>query len=975
MPQHAQIATYTLSCHKGINALHCGTYCTLSLRFQVLIWIAAVGSLASGMCTPMLLFFFAASIETIGETSSTGIFDMSEAAFQATAMVLVGVAFWAMTALYMAAMDTAKARQVAKLKKAYLRAIVRQDVAWFDLNSPQMLASKMSESMLAIEEGISNKFIQLFENLGSGLGCLVLAMLHAPDVTLVMVATMPIVAISGFSFNHVQQHSQAIIGEAYATAGGIASEALNSIRTVAAFGLERRVHSIYKASLAQAERAAIRESWLAGLAFSTFLASPYFMAAVGLYYGGTMLYIGRKETEWEYTANVGLHESAYDALLTAANLTNATLRYCVSNCTSDQYDSKYLLPMPLAKGTCSEHGLDPFRFTCLTAAQGAHKETANLDFLTFFAKTSYESFATIADSNGSRLGCERKAWKVMLAWIAVLMGAMQLGITRQNMTTLNKARQAAVDVLATISRKPPVDAFSENGERLTAVRGEVELVGVTFAYPVAPTANVCDGYSLRVEPGQVMALCGPSGSGKSTVIALLERFYDPQQGLVLLDGVDIRTLNVRWLRQQMGLVAQEPVLFMGTVAENIEYGKEGATHDEIEAAAALANAHNFVERLPEGYNTQVGQGGSKLSGGQKQRLAIARAIIKAPAVLLLDEATSALDTHSERVVQAALDKIMAQMKRTTITIAHRLSTIRHADTIAVVNQGKVVEQGSFDELMALEGHFYTLSQTMSEGYRNSRASRLTRMESSLEEGDSSLDIEDGTLSHNVSLHAGGTNAAEATVATAEQVLSMLPLPSIAKASLRRSGSKEVSSAAGSEGAAARGWLKNGLFSKLMAHQDKGDGYLFGIGSFFAILSGGAMPALGLILSKVLTTLYYPNPGRLLEAAVVWATVYILASVTIVVAGTCEAGFFGTTGQHLTRRLRDVSMAKLLRMEVGYFDEEENSSGSLSAFLSEKITLVQATTPNPSARFRLIRERIVMKLCRVNGSTTMTKACR
>ena len=185
----------------------------------------------------------------------------------------------------------------------------------------------------------------------------------------------------------------------------------------------------------------------------------------------------------------------------------------------------------------------------------------------------------------------------MLAWIAVLMGAMQLGITRQNMTTLHKARQAAVDVLATISRKPPVDAFSENGERLTAVRGEVELVGVTFAYPVAPTANVCDGYSLRVEPGQVMALCGPSGSGKSTVIALLERFYDPQQGQVLLDGVDIRTLNVRWLRQQLGLVAQEPVLFTGTVAENIEYGKEGATRDEVMAAARMADAHDFITQV------------------------------------------------------------------------------------------------------------------------------------------------------------------------------------------------------------------------------------------------------------------------------------------------------------------------------------------------------------------------------------------
>ena len=250
-----------------------------------------------------------------------------------------------------------------------------------------------------------------------------------------------------------------------------------------------------------------------------------------------------------------------------------------------------------------------------------------------------------------------------------------------------------------------------------AVRGEVEVRDVTFAYPSAPEHLVCRGYSLLVPAGKTVALCGPSGAGKSTIVLLLERFYDPQAGSVRLDGVDIKTLNVRWLRQQLGLVGQEPVLFMGTVAENIAYGKVGATTEEVEEAARMANAHTFImESLSDGYATQVGQGGGKLSGGQKQRVAIARAIVRRPSILLLDEATSALDNESERVVQAALDEIMAKQKRTTLVIAHRLSTIRGADKIAVIDQGRVVEEGTHDELLANAEGLYTKLAIQANGH-------------------------------------------------------------------------------------------------------------------------------------------------------------------------------------------------------------------------------------------------------------------
>jgi ATP-binding cassette subfamily B (MDR/TAP) protein 1 len=204
---------------------------------------------------------------------------------------------------------------------------------------------------------------------------------------------------------------------------------------------------------------------------------------------------------------------------------------------------------------------------------------------------------------------------------------------------------------------------------------------------------------------QTVALVGESGSGKSTVIALLERFYDLESGKIFLDDVELQTLKVSWLRQQVGLVAQEPVLFNDTIRANIAYGKQGeVSEEEVIAAAEAANAHTFIAALPDGYNTIVGERGSQLSGGQKQRVAIARAIIKDPKLLLLDEATSALDAESERVVQEALDQVM--VGRTTVVVAHRLSTIRGADIIAVLKNGAVLEKGRHEELMHVKDGTY-----------------------------------------------------------------------------------------------------------------------------------------------------------------------------------------------------------------------------------------------------------------------------
>ncbi|CAM9848385.1 unnamed protein product, partial [Heterosigma akashiwo] len=206
-----------------------------------------------------------------------------------------------------------------------------------------------------------------------------------------------------------------------------------------------------------------------------------------------------------------------------------------------------------------------------------------------------------------------------------------------------------------------------------------------------------------------VALVGPSGEGKSTLIALVLRFYDPLEGAICLDGLDIRGLNLKWYRSKIGYVGQEPVLFAGTVRTNVRSGRPGATDAEVQQAAEAANAHGFIQAFPQGYETGVGEAGVQLSGGQKQRIAIARALIKAPKILLLDEATSALDNESERVVQEALDRIQAASAFTTLVVAHRLTTVQNCDRIAVISGGQVKEIGPHKELLDKGGIYASLA--------------------------------------------------------------------------------------------------------------------------------------------------------------------------------------------------------------------------------------------------------------------------
>ena len=337
------------------------------------------------------------------------------------------------------------------------------------------------------------------------------------------------------------------------------------------------------------------------------------------------------------------------------------------------------------------------------ASRGARSRAAFLAFIIF---ALFGTISMVIWQGARMLATEQITWTNFASFIlfSIFVGA-SLGSFPEIVSQLQQTSGATERLRELLDAKPE----RADGDDRAALHGAVEFDRVSFRYPSRPDVRVLDELSFAVQPGQRVALVGPSGAGKSTVLSLILGFGDPAAGRILFDGREAKEISLRAIRSQMAIVPQEVLLFGGTIRENVGYGKTGATEDDIREACRLANATEFIDRLPEGMDTMVGPRGVKLSGGQRQRIAIARAILANPRILLLDEATSALDSESERLVNEALERLM--QGRTSIVIAHRLSTVRDADRILVFNQGRIVESGTHDEMVAQPGMYRLLVET------------------------------------------------------------------------------------------------------------------------------------------------------------------------------------------------------------------------------------------------------------------------
>ncbi|CAO2839502.1 unnamed protein product [Amaranthus hypochondriacus] len=494
---------------------------------------------------------------------------------------------------------------------------------------------------------------------------------------------------------------------------------------------------------------------------------------------------------------------------------------------------------------------------------------------------------------------------------AVMIGGIGLGQSVPSMSAFAKAKVAAAKIFMVVDHKPNVDRNNESGTELESVTGQIELKNVDFSYPSRPDVKILNNFCLTVPAGKTIALVGSSGSGKSTVVSLIERFYDPTEGQVLVDGHDIKSLKLRWLRQQIGLVSQEPALFATSIKENILLGRPDASLAEVEEAARVANAHSFIIKLPDGFDTQVGERGLQLSGGQKQRVAIARAMLKNPAILLLDEATSALDSESEKLVQEALDRFM--IGRTTLVIAHRLSTIRKADLVAVLQQGSVSEIGTHDELM-IKGE-------------NSVYSKLIRMQEAAHE----------TALNNARKSSARPSSARNSVSS--PIITRNSSYGRSPYSRRLSDFSTSDFSLSIDAAHANYRLEKLAFKeqansfRRLAKMNAPEWPYALVGSIGSVICGSLSAFFAYVLSAVLSVYYNPDHAFMIREIAKYCYLLIGLSSAALIFNTLQHFFWDVVGENLTKRVREKMMAAVIKNEMAWFDQEENESARIAARLA------------------------------------------
>ncbi|KAH7677246.1 Xenobiotic-transporting ATPase protein [Dioscorea alata] len=672
-------------------------------------------------------------------------------------------------------------RQVARLRAQYLKAVLRQDVKFFDMKveSSTEVVTCVSSDSIVIQDFLSEKMPNFIMNCSTFVGGYLVGFFIMWRLALVVFPTVVLLMIPGIIYGRILISISRKIREEYNKAGAIAGQAVSSIRTVYSFVSEQRTIKEFGVALEGSFKLGVRQGLIKGIAT-----------------GSNCITIAI----WALTIWYGSKQVMY-------------------------------------------HGA--------------------------------------------------KGGTIYAVGVSIVTGGLAFGSAVSNIRYFSEAMSAGERIMEVMKRVPKIDSESQEGEILESFVGELEFKDVHFAYPSRPESLVLNDFNLKIPAGKIVALVGSSGSGKSTVIGLLERFYDPVFGSIQVDGVDIKKLKLKWLRSQMGLVSQEPALFATSVKENILFGKEDASMEEVVAAAKIANAHEFISNLPDGYDTQVGERGVQISGGQKQRIAIARAVIKSPKILMLDEATSALDTESEKIVQEALDT--ASVGRTSIVIAHRLSTVRNADMIAVVQDGHVAAMGIHEELMRDEPGLYSSLVRLQQG--KGVADECSSMDSLT----AVILSEDQSPGHKIN-----EDMPNSSLKSEQKPKPVFPAPSFQRLLLLN----------------APEWKLGTL------------------GCFVAMAFGAIQPLYAFAMGSMISVFFLKNHDEIKEKTRTYSLIFLSLSFLSFFSNVAQHFSFGAMGEYLTRRVREQILSKILTFEVAWFDKDENSTGAICSRLAKDAFVVR-----------------------------------
>ncbi|EYU34134.1 hypothetical protein MIMGU_mgv1a000346mg [Erythranthe guttata] len=765
-----------------------------------LMFLGLCGSVGDGVSMPVMLLITSKLMNSFGHSQSSLALDFSHSINQ-NALVLCYMACvqWVACFLEGYCWTRTAERQASRLRTRYLKAVMRQDVGYFDLHvtSTAEVIESVSSDSLVIQDAISEKVPVFVMNLSTFFGSYLVAFVLLWRLAIVGFPFIVFLLIPGLMYGRALMSIARKIRDEYNKAGVIVEQALSSVRTVYSFAGESKTIALYSAALQGTVKLGLRQGLAKGLAIGS---------------NGIVFAI------WSFMSYYGS------------------------------------------------------RLVMYHNAQGG----------TVFAVGA-----------------------------AIAIGGLSLGSGLSNMKYFSEASAAAERIKEVINRVPKIDSDNLEGQILQHVLGQVEFRHTEFAYPSRPESLIFQDLNLKIPAGKTVALVGGSGSGKSTVIALLQRFYDPISGEILLDGVAIDKLQLKWLRSQMGLVSQEPALFATSIKENILFGKEDASMEEVIDAAKAANAHNFITQLPQGYDTQVGERGVQMSGGQKQRIAIARAVIKAPKILLLDEATSALDSESERVVQEALDK--AAVGRTTIVIAHRLSTVRNADLIAIVQNGQVVQIGSHDELISDDRCLYTslirLQQTEEYPKEYSNPINIGPPSSII----TNNDIIQNTSSRRLSLVSRSSSANSAALHSRLPEVTILPREQV---------------------------IRTPSFRRLLA-MNLPEWRQAILGCTSAIFFGAIQPLYAFAMGSMISVYFLKDHNVIKERTKIYSLSFLGLAVFSLLINICQHYNFAAMGEKLTKRVRERMLSKILTFEIGWFDQDENATGAVCSRLAKDANVVRS----------------------------------